>query len=139
MQMERAISLDTQLTSWNRWSPDGSKIAFDSRRHIAKVTRDDIFAITADGKELEQLTDGPGANIQPVYSPDGTKVAFVSTRDGGYNIYLMDTNGGNVVRLTKTPHGTENLNPSWPHGALAVNPNGKLSTSWGEIKRNRNP
>ena len=137
----RNLTADTQLKdSWNpSWSPDGSKIAFDSRRHIAKVTHDDIFVITADGKELEQLTEGPGANTQPVYSPDGTKVAFVSTRAGGYNIYLMDTDGMNVVRLTKTPHGIENLNPAWPHGALAVNPSRKLPISWGELKRTRNP
>ncbi|MDE0043257.1 MAG: hypothetical protein OXT74_14555, partial [Candidatus Poribacteria bacterium] len=64
---------------------------------------------------------------------------FVSTRDGGYNIYLMDTNGKNVVRLTKTPHGIENINPAWTHGALAVNPSGKLPISWGELKRTRNP
>ena len=133
----RNLTSDTVLTdSWNpTWSPDGRKIAFNSRRHIAKVTHDDIFVITADGKELEQLTVGPGLNWSPVYSPDGTKIAFASNRDGDFHIYLMDTNGRNVVRLTKTPPGIDNRSPSWPHGALAVNPSGKLSTSWGELKR----
>ena len=136
----RNLTADTQLTNSRNpsWSPDGHKIAFNSRRFFADGFRNDIFVITADGKELGQLTDESGANIQPVYSPEGTKVAFVSTRDGGYNIYLMDTNGRNVVRLTKTPHGIENLNPAWPHGALAVNPSGKLPISWGELKRTRN-
>ena len=122
------------------WSPDGSKIAFNSYRHFVPAdSRNEIFVITADGKELEQLTDGPGSNTSAVYSPDGTKIAYVSRRGGGANIFLMDTNGNNAVKLTKTPHGTDNVNPSWPRGGLAVNPNGKLPISWGVLKRARYP
>ena len=91
--------------------------------------------MTAEGKELERLTEG-GNNWSPVYAPDGTKIAYVSGRRGNSNIYIMDANGNNAVKLTKTPPGIDNRSPSWPHGALAVNPSGKLSTSWGEIKRN---
>ena len=122
------------------WSPDGQKIAFDSRRHIAKVTHDDIFVITTDGKELEQLTED-GVSRSAVYSPDGTKIAYVSRRGGGANIFLMDSNGRNAVKLTKTPPGVDNVSPSWlfATGAFAVSPNGKLSTSWGELKRIGNP
>ena len=120
------------------WSPDGRKIAFDSRRHVARVTHDDIFVIAADGKELEQLTE-VGRSRSPVYSPDGTKIAYVSRRGGDYNIYLMDTNGKNSVKLTRTPPGTDNVRPSWPQGALAVTPHGKLPISWGTIKRSGNP
>ena len=137
----RNLTGDTQLTDSFKpnWSPDGRKIAFNSRRFFRDGTREDIFVITADGQELEQLTDGARYNRSPVYSPDGTKIAFVSSRDGDFNIYLMDANGRNAVKLTKTPPGTDNVNPSWPHGALAVNPSGKLPTSWGEIKRTGNP
>ena len=134
----RNLTADTALTNSRNpaWSPDGRKIAFNSRLNFRG---NDIFVITAEGEELERLTNREGANIQPIYSPDGTKIAFVSTRAGGYNIYLMDTNGMNVVRLTKTPPGIENLNPSWPQGALAVNPNGKLPISWGILKATGNP
>ena len=138
----RNLSADTQLrfNSDPSWSPDGHKIAFNSRRFFADFGfRNDIFVITAEGKELEQLTDGVSSNRSPVYSPDGTKIAFESNRDGDYNIYLMDTNGRNSVKLTRTPPGIDNVNPSWPHGALAVNPSGKFPISWGELKRTRNP
>ena len=122
------------------WSPDGRKIAFQSQRFFAQDARTHIYVITAEGEELEQLTDGVGRNWSPVYSPDGAKIAFVSNRGGDNNIYLMDTNGRNAVKLTRTPPGiSSNVSPSWLPGALAVNPNGKLPISWGKIKRTRNP
>ena len=118
------------------WSPDGRKIAFQSQRPFEGY---DIYVITAEGKNLEQLTE-EGNNRMPAYSPDGRKIAFVSTRGGDFNIYLMDTNGRNAVKLTRTPPGVDNIFPSWlPLGAFIVNPNGKLPISWGKIKRTRNP
>ena len=138
----RNLTADTQLrrNSNPSWSPDGSKIAFSSRRHfIPAPSRNDIFVITADGKELEQLTDGPRSSWSPVYSPDGTKIAYVSRHGGDSNIYIMDANGMNVVKLTRTPPGIDNEMPSWPLGGLAVNPNGKLPISWGGLKRTVNP
>ena len=135
----RNLTADTQLTDNSNptWSPDGSKIAFNSYRHfIPAPSRYDIFVITADGKELEQLTDGPRSSTSPVYSPDGTKIAYVSRRGEDKNIFLMDTNGRNAVKLTNTPRGVDNINPSWlTPGGYAVNPSGKLPASWGDLKR----
>ena len=137
----RNLTGDTHLTkSFSpTWSPDGRKIAFQSQRFFAQDARTHIYVITAEGEELEQLTDGVGRNWSPVYSPDGAKIAFVSNRGGDNNIYLMDTNGRNAVKLTRTPPGTANSLPSWLPGALAVNPNGKLPISWGKIKWTGNP
>ena len=135
----RNLTGDTHLRrNWGpTWSLDGRKIAFRSRFFDVPPRRD-IFVITADGKELKQLTED-GRSRSPVYSPDGTKIAYVSRRDGDDSIYLMDTNGKNTVKLTRTPPGIDNDHPSWPRGGLAVNPNGKLPISWGVLKAASSP
>ncbi len=138
----RNLTRDTILTrsTCPTWSPDGRKVAFHSQRFFRDGSRYHIYAITAEGENLEQLTE-EGSNRFPAYSPDGTRIAFASTRDGDYNIYLMETNGMNAVKLTKTPPGVDNISPSWlfATGAFAVSPNGRLPTSWGELKRTGNP
>ena len=133
----RNLTGDTNLkyNSNPTWSPDGRKIAFQSQRVFEGY---DIYVITAEGKNLEQLTL-EGTNRMPAFSPDGRKIAFASSREGDFNIYLMDSNGRNVVKLTRTPPGTENISPSWLPSPLAVYPNGKLPTSWGGLKRTGNP
>ena len=133
----RNLTGDTNLTHSRNptWSPDGKKIVFQSQRVFEGH---DIYVITAEGKNLNQLTL-EGTNRMPAFSPDGRKIAFASNREGDFNIYLMDTNGRNVVELTTAPPGTKNISPSWLPSPLAVYPNGKLPTSWGGLKRTGNP
>ena len=117
------------------WSPDGSKIAF---RSLFNLVSFEIYVMTAEGKELERLTEESNSSM-PAFSPDGRKIAFVSTHDEGTDIFLMDANGMNVVKLTRSAPGTANTSPSWLTGALAVNPKGKLPLSWGVLKRTGSP
>ncbi len=126
---------DLRFNSNPTWSPDGRKIAFHSQPNFKG---NDIYVITAGGANLERLTEG-GDNTMPAYSPDGTRIAYVSDRDGDYHIFLMDANGSNAVKLTKTPPGIDNMHPSWPGAGLAVNPSGKLPISWGVLKRTGKP
>ena len=137
----RNLTGDSDLTQsfFPTWSPDGKKIVFDSQHIFAPGLHYHIYAITAEGEELEQLTEEGTHGASPVYVLNGSKIAYVSRRGGDYNIYLMDTNGKNVVKLTRTPPGIDNKDPYWSQGALAVNPNGKLPISWGVLKRSRNP
>ncbi|MFH1729741.1 MAG: hypothetical protein ABIA04_15120 [Pseudomonadota bacterium] len=60
-----------------------------------------LFRFSQTGKMLQQLTKGWNSmDIQPSFSPDGTKIAFSSSRSGRPQIYVMDANGNNVKRLT---------------------------------------
>lgn len=76
----------------------------------------DIFKVPAVGGEAERLTDGPGDNRAPVYSPDGNRILFDSTRDGNTEIYVMNADGTNQRRLTHDPG--EDWGASWsPDGS----------------------
>ena len=65
------------------WSPDGTQIAFGSHVGGASLHGDpnyDVFVVNADGSGLRQLTDSPAYDMYPTWSPDGTQIAFESTR-----------------------------------------------------------
>jgi hypothetical protein len=109
---------DTLATEENpAWSPAWTRLAFQSNRS----GNWDIFTVHADcdpvGPEAEercdlrQLTDGLADDLLPAWSPDGRAIAFVSTRDGNPEIYVMDSNGGNQRRLTF--NSTGDWRPAW--------------------------
>ena len=55
----------------------------------------------ADGSSPTRLTNDDAAlDTQPAWSPDGTKIAFSSDRDGNFEIYVMQPDGSNPTRLT---------------------------------------
>ncbi len=86
---------------WLRFSaisPDGQTIAFSYKG--------DIFSVPVNGGTAKQLTTNSAYDAYPVWSPDGQKIAFASTREGSMDVYLMDKNGGVPKRLT-TNSGNE--------------------------------
>ena len=85
----------TEKGAHSSWSPDGERIAFISGR-IGKISQ--IFVMDADGRNPEQLTDDLVDKRMPSWSPDGRRIAYVVDR----HIYVMDSNGKNQRRLTKT-------------------------------------
>ena len=60
----------------------------------------DIYTMRADGSGLTNLTNNPADDINPFWSPDGTRIAFESDRDGFMQIYLMNADGSDVIQLT---------------------------------------
>jgi TolB protein len=70
----------------------------------------DIYVMDADGKHQTRLTDDPADDVSAVWSPQGDKIAFLSARRGnGYEIYLMNADGGNQ-------HPLRDANPVVPFG-----------------------
>lgn len=88
-------------------SPDGSEIAF--------VSGGDIWTVPSNGGTARLLVTDPATEARPLYSPDGTKVAFQSTREGPSNIYILTLATGEVRRLTYSDAG-ENLDAWSPDG-----------------------
>jgi WD40-like Beta Propeller Repeat len=80
------------------WSPDGGKLLF------SRPVDTDLFTINRDGSGLRQLTSD-GTSGEAAWSPDGTKVAFSSFREGRYDVYVMNTDGSDQVRLTTNAGG----------------------------------
>ena len=60
---------------------------------------------------METPTNGVGQNWLPAFSPDGTRIAFTSNRDGNSEIYVMNRDGSNVRRLTNNP--AIDSTPTW--------------------------
>ena len=60
---------------------------------------------------LQRPAKGQGNNYLPVFSPDGTRIAFMSTRDGNAEIYVMNVDGSNLRRLTN--HPADDVTPTW--------------------------
>jgi Tol biopolymer transport system component len=52
----------------------------------------------SDGTEVKQLTDDPGADLEPVWSPDGARLAFASNRGGFFEVLLMDVASRDTVK-----------------------------------------
>ena len=97
------------------WSPDGEKIAFNRFTAL----KHQIWIMDADGGNQIQLTNW-GENYKPAWSPDGVRIAFVNIdRQGGPEIYAMDSDGNNQQRLTQDLRMKDN--PSWsPDGQWIV-------------------
>lgn len=84
----------------------------DERLMFAGCTGNDsgLLAMNPDGTDPLLLTNHPGDRA-PVASPDGTRVAFMSNRDGNWEVYTTPAEGGEVVRLTENP-ANDGL-PAW--------------------------
>src|SRR5207249_3805754 len=61
---------------------------------------------SAGGGEPRTLDVGPGENCEPDWSPDATRIVFVSSRDGQFRLYVADADGANPKILTTPPPGS---------------------------------
>lgn len=71
----------------------------------------EIYVMNADGSAQTRLTNSPGADASPSWSPDGQRIVFMSYRDGNPEIYVMNTDGSAPTRLTNSPGSDDS--PSW--------------------------
>ncbi len=67
--------------------------------------------MNADGTNIVNLTNGAGANMYPSFSPDGTQIAFTSTRAGNHDVFTRNAAGTNQTNLTNGPG--DDYHPGW--------------------------
>jgi len=94
------------------WSPNSEQLAYCAERD----GQYDIYTIPVNGGAETQLTDEPGLDDGPEYSPDGKHIWFNSTRTGLMQVWRMDADGSNPTHIVK-----EDANGWFPH----VSPNGQ--------------
>ena len=95
-------------------SPDGRWIVFDLLGHV--------YRMPSDGGQAESLTQASGAaiNVHPRFSPDGSRIVFVSDRGGQSNPWVMDADGANPRPIFLDPD-TRVVEPVWmPDGRRVV-------------------
>ena len=103
----RQLTFEGNFHDEATWSPDGTRIACTTRESRAFQLAT-IDAVTA----ARQVLSGPGNNESPVFSPDGSMLAFSSDRTGRPQIFITDADG---VPHQLTSEGT-NHSPAWTGG-----------------------
>jgi Tol biopolymer transport system component/serine/threonine protein kinase len=86
------------LSGSPKLSPDGRRIAFDSRPD----GQPDIFTINSDGTGLHRLTTEPGEDVVPNWSGDGQWIYFASNRSGAWQVWKIPAAGGVPVQVTRS-------------------------------------
>jgi hypothetical protein len=110
----RKIAIDVDEGTWMNVdvSPDGRDIAFD--------LLGDIYTMPITGGAPVRIASGLPFEMQPKFSPDGTKIAFTSDRGGGDNLWIMNRDGSDKRAVTKETFRLLN-NPDWsPDGRYLI-------------------
>ena len=100
------------------WSPDGASLVFDTNRD----GNQEIYVMGADGSNPRRLTETEDSEYYPFYSPDGSRLTFMTAdAEGITRVSVMNADGSDLTHLT--PAGVTNADPTWspdgkPHRVL---------------------
>jgi TolB protein len=93
------------------WAPDSKELAYSMAGSLWRQK--------LDTKEAVQITDGPGYDYQPDWSPDGKSIVYVSYQKDAMELWLLDLASGKTVQLTTG--GAVNVEPRWsPDGKRLI-------------------
>jgi hypothetical protein len=74
--------------------------------------------MNTDGSNLQRLTSNAIDDANPAWSPDGTRIAFTTNRDGNYEIYVMNADGSNPQK--RTSNAASDGSPAWSHDGTRI-------------------
>ena len=102
----KQVSIKTDEGTWMDVdvAPDGQTIAF--------TLLGDIYTMPISGGTPKRISEGLSWDVQPRFSPDGTRIAFTSDRGGGDNIWVMNADGSDKRQVTKEDFRLLNQ-PTW--------------------------
>lgn len=104
----RPLSQRPGLNAVGAWSADGSRLALT----LSAGAHTDVVIIDAStGREVSRVTAHASVNTSPSWSPDGRKIAFVSDRSGGPNVWISNLKTGKSRRLTAGYCGSPDWSP----------------------------
>ena len=103
----RHITFDTDEGTWMSvdLAPDGQHIVFD--------LLGDLYTLSVSGGHATPITQGLPFDTQPVYSPDGQWIAFVSDRSGADNVWLVHPDGSDPRQASFGDDDTQLVSPTW--------------------------
>lgn len=110
----RHIAFDTDEGTWMSvdLSPDGQHLVFD--------LLGDLYTLSVTGGRATPITQGLPFDTQPVYSPDGQWIAFVSDRSGADNLWLVHPDGSGLYQVSFGDDDTELVSPAWSPDGKSV-------------------
>ena len=110
----RRIDFTTHTGTWMSLdvAPDGKTIVFDMLG--------DLYRLAAKGGKAVALRTGPAFDSQPVYSPDGQWIAFISDASGADNLWIMKADGSDAHQVSFGEDDTNLVSPEWAKDGHSV-------------------
>jgi Tol biopolymer transport system component len=109
LPLRPARTLDYEVSSGTFMSlavsPDGRTILFDMLG--------ELYALPMNGGKAVPIATGLAFEVQPVFSPDGKSIAYVSDRSGGDNVWIARADGSHARRITDEDDGAVRTSPEW--------------------------
>jgi tricorn protease len=99
-----------------------------SRTQIVFSFANDLWSVGREGGDAIRLTTGVGAESEPVFSPDGSQIAFTGEYDGNVDVFVIPASGGTPKRLTYHP-GADHVVGWTPDGKQVIFASGRSSYS----------